>query len=594
MAKKPHEEQVLLRWNEQIPATGVQDPLGLALRGSARLASRLLYCITSITPRARYFSFLPWCIYDYQQREVSQPHKAGLQQAITYREQMLTLGCVAHHEGEPCAGGNLVGSTRATKWLQDGHSEISFRRRPPFAKNPALSAYFNSLVNLQLFVTQDDNTTDKESDEEEAQHSFEDLRLSPLGLDLAKRLDSRLGGLAAISQIAAKERVCQVPDLRRLGSRAGLCELATTEAPDLPLLRDIFFANVPLVYTSRNSSHPFRRRTLLLLLDLCEQLGPAGWHLSEATFASVIYYGEVAQDDERLVVAVPGSLRDNAERWRMFYFHHYMSVALEGMFAWMTSTLMQYDLQGATVESLLKQLESAAARKDFEKYGGLKLATLFVDLCPADLYAGVGIPSDCNGDSISVLLDERVRPPHPLAEESLELAIREKGTSVTPLGLMLPLVLLAVSLARYQRWCNTTHGRWLAKTARGNRLNLVPPLVLQALEQHLGNWWQKPFGLLAEYVLRRFVVEQHQSMAYVKTKLGDRCLLQKDDNSNRLVAEEGFDKIGMGNPRLASAIQILYDLGFITEDDSKTRVLTADGRKWLKTEMEKEVSHEVP
>jgi hypothetical protein len=590
MATKPHESLMLLRWNEQLSATGVQDPLGLALRGSARLASRLLYCITSITPRARYFSYLPWCIYDYQQREAHQPHKTGLRQAIVLREQALTLACVAHHEGEPCTGGNLVGSTRATKWLQEGHSQISFRRRPPFAKNPALSAYFNSLVNLHLFVTEHDHKADEEADEEDTQYSFEDIRLSPLGLDLAKRLDGRLKGLAAISQIAAKERVCHVPDLRRLGSRAGLCELATTEAPDLPLLRDIFFANVSLGNSARHSSHPFRRRTLLLLLDLCRQLGAAGWHLSEATFASVVYYGMVAQDDEQIAVAVPDSLRDNADRWRMFYFHHYMSVALEGMFAWLTCTLMQYDLRGATIESLLKQLGSVASRKDFDKYSGLRLPTLFGDLCPADLFAVAGIPPDGTRDDQSTLLDEHFRPPHLLAEENLELAIREKGTQVTPLGLMLPLTLLAVTLTRYQRWRNTNHGRWLAKTARGNRLNLVPPLVLQGLEQHLGNWWQQSFGQLAEYVLRRFVVDQHQSMAYVKTKLGDRCLLQKDDNSTRLVAEEGFDKIGMGNPRLTSAIQILCDLGFISADDDGLLVLTADGRHWLKTEMAKEAS----
>lgn len=132
MAKKPHESTILLRWNEQIPATGVQDPLGLALRGSARLASRLLYCVTSITPRARYFSFLPWCIYDYQQREESQPFKAGLRRGIILREQVLTLGSVAHHPGGPYPGGNLVGSTRASKWLAEGRSEITFRSRADF------------------------------------------------------------------------------------------------------------------------------------------------------------------------------------------------------------------------------------------------------------------------------------------------------------------------------------------------------------------------------------------------------------------------------------------------------------------------------
>ena len=593
MAFKPHQSTILLRWNEQIPASGVQDPLGLALRGSARLASRLLYCVTSITPRARYFSYLPWCIYDYQQREESEPFKAGLRKGIIYREQILTLGCVAHHDGEPCAGGTLVGSTRASKWLAEGRSEISFRNRNDFAKVPALSAYFNSLVNLGLFETDDDHKKDEQADEEETQHSFEDLRLSLLGLDLAKRLDSRLSGLAATSQIASKERKCQVRDLRRFGSRAGLCELATTEAPELPLLRGIFFANVPMATPGRPSSHPMRRRTLLLLMHFCAKLGRDDWNLSESTFSSIVYYGEVVEEKERLLVDVPAPLRDIAERWRMFYFHHYMGVALESLFAWLTTALVPFELNGATLETLLRQSGTASARKDFEAYCGFKLTASFADLCPSDLFVMAGIPYGSVGDDLSILLDKHLRPSHALSEESLESAIREKGNKDTPLGLMQPLVLLAVSLARYQRWRETRYGRWLANTSKGNGLNLVPPLVLRNLEKHFGNLWQIPFHLIGEYVLREFVVQQHQSMATMKTKRDDRCLLQQDDNSARLIAEEAFDKIGMGNPRLGSAIQILTDLGFMSKDDGETLTLTADGREWLKAEMAKETSHEV-
>ncbi len=101
--------------------------------------------------------------------------------------------------------------------MAEGRPEITFRSRADFAKVPALSAYFNSLVNLGLFETDDDHKKDEEADEEETQHSFEDLRLSPLGIDLAKRLDSRLSGLAATSQVASKERRCQVRDVRRFG-----------------------------------------------------------------------------------------------------------------------------------------------------------------------------------------------------------------------------------------------------------------------------------------------------------------------------------------------------------------------------------------
>jgi hypothetical protein len=69
MAKTKSTSSTLLRWSEFTPVSDVQDPLGLNLRGSTRLANQLLFCITSITPRARYFSFLPWCVQDYRRNE---------------------------------------------------------------------------------------------------------------------------------------------------------------------------------------------------------------------------------------------------------------------------------------------------------------------------------------------------------------------------------------------------------------------------------------------------------------------------------------------------------------------------------------------
>src|SRR3954468_5465236 len=110
MGKKQPTGPVLLRWSDHVPASDVQDPLGLGLRGSTRLASRLLFCITSITPRARYFSFIPWAVYDWQKRERGQRFALGLRHAIALREKALVLGCVAHHKGSACVGGGLVGS----------------------------------------------------------------------------------------------------------------------------------------------------------------------------------------------------------------------------------------------------------------------------------------------------------------------------------------------------------------------------------------------------------------------------------------------------------------------------------------------------
>src|SRR6516165_7680044 len=177
----------LLRWSAHVSSSDVQDPLGLSLRGSARLGSRLLHCITSITPRARYFSFIPWSFFDYQSREKGKPHALGAQDAIVLRENALALACIKHHQhdtGGTCKGGALVGTKEAKRWLRRGNKEADLKTLK-FAKIPALNAYFTSLVNLGCFVTEDE-LPDSDEEGAEVQFTWEDIELSPLGLQVAK------------------------------------------------------------------------------------------------------------------------------------------------------------------------------------------------------------------------------------------------------------------------------------------------------------------------------------------------------------------------------------------------------------------------
>src|SRR5438552_17916736 len=106
-------DALLLAWTKMVPRLEGQDPLGVNLRVSARLSSQLLHCVTSITPRGRYFSFFPWCIRSTDSSEDADRFR----QAMRMRETALTLGSVLHHEGQACVGGALVGSKEAI----DGH-----------------------------------------------------------------------------------------------------------------------------------------------------------------------------------------------------------------------------------------------------------------------------------------------------------------------------------------------------------------------------------------------------------------------------------------------------------------------------------------
>ena len=395
----------LLRWSEHVPISDVQDPLGLSLRGSARLASRLLYCITSITPRARYFSFIPWCVRNWQEHERGKPFALGLSHAIALREKALTLGCIAHHDGTPCMGGALVGSDNVALWFRKGLPDVDLRKLP-FAQNPALAAYFTSLVNLGFFVVEDETVSADETEEEVAQ-TFDDIKLSPLGTELAKAYEQRVGRLDAVARVSTVQRRCTVHSLSSWGSRGGLCELANDPSPDRALLRDVFFArNNP-----QNSSHFVRSRSLLLILHLARELCKKDAILDEYSFGSAVYFDDIVfEDDDELTVTWPLPLQDIATRWRMFYFHHFMSVALEGAFAWLVTQTSETGLRGTTIRQLCSSLDSPLVRKELEGLIDRKLEGSFGSLNPMSLLAGFANGSRTLGASTSKVLDKAIRP----------------------------------------------------------------------------------------------------------------------------------------------------------------------------------------
>jgi hypothetical protein len=181
-------------------------------------------------------------------------------------------------------------------------------------------------------------------------------------------------------------------------------------------------------------------------------------------------------------------------------------------------------------------------------------------------------------------LDLNLRADAKVAEHWLEEAIRMRTFLHSQTGLAVPMILFVLTLARYRRWAATDYGNWLASAANDPYLDLVPPVVLNGLDRCFGDWWTKQWSELADFVLSRYVVQQHQALSYEKTAKGDRCLLQVD--GQKIIADFPHEKIGIGNPRFNSAIQILTDLALLEVDDDEITRLTAQGKSLLKAELQ--------
>lgn len=579
MAKTAKPQRILLRWSEHVPASDVQDPLGLGLRGSTRLASRLLFCITSVTPRARYFSFIPWCILDYQKREKGKSFSTGLRDAIVFRERALTLSCIAYHEGQTCEGGGVVGSDKASKWFAKEEPMADFTKKPlDFAKNPALGIYINSLVNLGCFVT--DEEREDVDDEMQADFTFDDILLSPLGQRLAEGYDSMVGMLPSVESLAQVRRRCSVEDLTAWGERGGLCEVSSADAKDRQSLRDMFLAQIDM----KGESHPVRKQSLLLILELVRQLSSRGLPLKEPHFSTAVYFNAILNaDDTPEAIEWPDALRDIVTRWRMFYFHHFMSVALEGMLSWLITNLADKGVAGATIAELLSGLNTRTVSNQLGELLHVEIPAGFGSMTPADFVGLFDVVADDLTDESSVVIDEELGLDSRLAEPYLEHAIREQTNKHSVAGLAIPTILLSLTLARYSRWKKTDYGNWLANTASDEYLDLIPPIVLDGLTRRFDDWWNSPFSDIAQVILSRFVVQQHQSMSYEKSTAGNRCLLQVDGANISVTGT--YDRVGMGNPRLRSAIQILKDLAFLADNEDGMTVVTEDGTTILEAEI---------
>lgn len=566
---------VLLAWNKLVPASEGQDPLGLNLRVSARISNQLLHCITSITPRARYFSFFPWCIAEYNRRKDKK--KPSLRDTIRLWEKALTLGCVLHHDGRVCEGGNLVGSKQAIDWLRAHPNETPRFSKLSFSKNPALDAYFNSMVHLGFFVA-DGETPEEVAPDEVVPVVLSEVELTPLGEEIATAYGQGLGNLAITTKLGSQPDSCSPRQLEDFGKNGGLCEIKQPNSPDREILKRVFFNQVG----SPGESHRFRRESLVLLLQLCNQLGHHGVELDADAFSDAVYFGKVCLDDEDtlLDIKLPNQLIDTATRWRMFHFHFYLSVALESLFVAIVSTSRSTGIKGFRLESMVETLSAKTVRKYLATGLLDTLRVDFLDSTPRELFKAAGVDilsADAEG---SVKLDGMLHWAHPFSESSLALSFHKIDRD-TPEGITAALMLLIAATARFIQWENTAYGNWLAQEVRDTYKDVTLPVVIRELRERFPDYWNISWREIAIFVLRRFVVRQHEVMAYDKHWDGSKAFFHTENDLIRW-RELSYDEIGVRNGRFSRALQILRDLALVEQNRPG---LTKDGVRWLNSEL---------
>ena len=100
-------------------------------------------------------------------------------------------------------------------------------------------------------------------------------------------------------------------------------------------------------------------------------------HLTTLHLPTLFDFGDVKLGLTRLKVELPQSLQDNARRWRMFYFHYYMAVAMESLFSWLVTNLEGLGMAGLSLDQIVNRLSDKVIKTDIKELLGVKLSQSF-------------------------------------------------------------------------------------------------------------------------------------------------------------------------------------------------------------------------
>jgi len=577
----------LLQWTKELPSASAGDPLGLSLRVSARLANELLYCVTSITPRARYYAFFPWAFQDYNDHEHASRTDRGRVKGILSRERAMVLGAVIHHEGHACFGGGLGGSDEAEKLLKATRRssyDLSRWKHLSAAEGQFGAAYKGSLINLGLFKTSEGNVAD-DADEQTAELSeeaqaIEVRELSTLGKRLADAFAKSVRNTGYIKDRWTLRDKVDTKVLQEFGSAAGLCEISKKRSADRDVLRDVFFSRCDELSAS---SHQRRRASLTFMLECVRHAHAAGSSLTSDRFGDICYFGSLRVEGKKsqkcVAVAADARLTDIAQRWCIYQAHSFLAVALQS-FLVACVRILRDRRGGITEEALLSTLNGSALAGRFREVTGTDMPETFFELTPRQTLVTCGIPLS----SHPAAMLHAARLDAPLSERRLEEYLLD-GEANDNAGIAFAAIMLFQVLLRWAILTPESTQNWYRQQVYDPYSDVSLVTVADFLKAEFnGSWIDQPNRDVLRRIIWRFVIRQHQSMSYERGFGGTAPLFQLDGTTVIGTSTE-YTNPRSPHPRFSRALQILDDLGFIEDDGEVGYRLTGDGETWVCDEL---------
>ena len=560
-------------WNKRIEESDrALDPLGMN-RVNDRFLNDLLSGITTVTPRARYYSFYVWAVNEAGKNTTT---LAQFKNKFYDLERVFMMSCIAHEQlvGKGTIHLDINGSDKGRRVWRESSQEINLNFGFFGNRLGGYGQYYQGAIARLGLTAMPDNTL------------FE--QPSELGQAICRQFET-IAKNSGFKDLSRKKTVSK-EELEKCGKNICLCTLKLSKANDRQSLREVFF---PLK-SSEGSVDFYRQQTLALILLCCETSAKHNYLLNDQLFLDACYYGQVGEK-KVFPIVFPKSFAPTVLRWKIFRAHDYLAYSAEALLSQFLALIAEQP-SGATQEDFVNKLSSEDAFLQFKSQINLKLPSS--DFSQISIGTLLDLLSKAQGFKaftsdpieISKQFDESVNLKSSSCERTAITVMEdyfEEELTRPELTVASWMILLAFIYQRFF-WSHKTKqsqwGEFLIKNTNLSR-GLSPATFIASYD----NLVQKNASLLdfIKWFVEQYVIEQAKRIYEDKSfsfQYKPKCWFHKEED--RYIKERDYQP-GHRNARFESAINILEDLGLVTVSDLAIE-LSTDGTKLLQTTMGRE------
>jgi len=534
------------RWNQSLELSQqMSDPLGLS-RVSEWIVGEILPGITTLTTRARNYSFYCWALQDIIEKNKGKKF-VNLGEEITRRETAFVISSILHD----CRKDVSPIGVRKAKRILDESDEDTVNVNFSVLQNRygAFGQYYRSAMeNLGLII----NTS---------KFSIP----TKVGMELGKSYRNWIENTEYYRNYRERNNIPKKV-LEGYGEKAAVCEIKSNKK-ERELLLKTFLGENPEDKGAKYS----RRDTIILVLRGIESCYKYNIKFDDEIFRNIIYFNQIT-DEEPHEISIDG-LEDALSRWRLFQFHEYLTLSLETLFHSFLKEMISLE-NGMSLEEFYKNIEGY--EEEIEKLFYIKTSEKSIKGILDDILHQIGLDSLSKDESKK--FDEGVNLKSDVNEYRIQKIIEEKvkkgGHSKELVGLSLALVL--INFLRFYHYKDRLDDVYLWYHGR-------------ASEE-----WSHPYFLEIENILQcknlkeltekifNLIIERHDEIAWEKMVYGNDTFRFSPKAGGRYHYEHEKELYTpkKRSTRVDSLLSILEDLDVIQSTESERR-LTEIGEKIL-------------